>query len=122
MEREFKAYYREIRELQWNHPGGVSNYRHTLVDVRETPIEAITPSGVRTSSGGHELDVLITIAPKPESETWWISHVNHVAEGTMLTVIPGIPVPTSRSLNVHDRTRESPFPRYDPHQALWSLR
>lgn len=277
-EREFKAHYREIRELQWNHPGGVSNYRPgvgavpystqgpaftapgdagpikplspeqrqamidargleiilsfpdiytdpeaneianelfrdnvrrmitdpetaerllpkdyglgckrqvldrdyyvtfnrenvTLVDVRETPIETITPTGIRTSRGDYELDVLIfatgfdamtgallnanitglggttlnekwadgpvaylglqmsgfpnlftvtgpgspsvlcnmlvaieqhvnwiadcidwsrrqgvdTIAPKPESETRWVAHVNEVAEGTMFT-------------------------------------
>ncbi|MCP5180581.1 MAG: NAD(P)/FAD-dependent oxidoreductase [Pseudomonadales bacterium] len=31
----------------------------TLVNLRETPIESITPSGLRTSAGDHELDVLI---------------------------------------------------------------
>ena len=30
-----------------------------LVDLRETPIEAITPSGIRTTAGDHELDVII---------------------------------------------------------------
>jgi cyclohexanone monooxygenase len=30
-----------------------------LVDLRETPIEAITPAGVRTTGGEHELDALI---------------------------------------------------------------
>jgi len=30
-----------------------------LVDVREDPIEAVTPSGVRTASGHHPLDVLV---------------------------------------------------------------
>jgi len=31
----------------------------TLVDLRETPIERITPAGVRTSDGEHPLDVLV---------------------------------------------------------------
>jgi cyclohexanone monooxygenase len=31
----------------------------TLVDLREDPIEAITPAGVRTASGHHEVDVLV---------------------------------------------------------------
>ncbi|QIX27229.1 NAD(P)/FAD-dependent oxidoreductase [Nocardioides sp. JQ2195] len=31
----------------------------TLVDVRESPIEEITPRGIRTSSGEHELDILV---------------------------------------------------------------
>ena len=31
----------------------------TLVDLREAPIEAITPIGIRTSSGEHQLDVLV---------------------------------------------------------------
>ena len=31
----------------------------TLVDVRETPIERVTETGVRTSAGDHELDVLV---------------------------------------------------------------
>ena len=30
-----------------------------LVDLRETPIEAITPSGIRTTAGEHELDAII---------------------------------------------------------------
>jgi cation diffusion facilitator CzcD-associated flavoprotein CzcO len=30
-----------------------------LVDLRETPIEAITPTGIRTTAGEHELDVII---------------------------------------------------------------
>ena len=30
-----------------------------LVDLRETPIEAITPTGIRTTAGDHELDVII---------------------------------------------------------------
>jgi cyclohexanone monooxygenase len=31
----------------------------TLVDLRETPIEAVTPAGVRTTAAEHELDVLV---------------------------------------------------------------
>jgi cyclohexanone monooxygenase len=31
----------------------------TLVDLRETPIVEITPTGVRTTSGDHELDALV---------------------------------------------------------------
>jgi cyclohexanone monooxygenase len=31
----------------------------TLVDLRRTPIEEITPDGVRTSAGDHDLDVLV---------------------------------------------------------------
>ncbi|MES1945131.1 FAD dependent oxidoreductase [Salinisphaera sp. PC39] len=31
----------------------------TLVDLRETPLEAITPRGIRTSAGEHELDVIV---------------------------------------------------------------
>src|SRR5204863_6571970 len=31
----------------------------TLVDVRDAPIEAITPRGVRTADAEHELDVLV---------------------------------------------------------------
>jgi cation diffusion facilitator CzcD-associated flavoprotein CzcO len=31
----------------------------TLVDLRETPIEAITPTGIRTSGGEHPLDVIV---------------------------------------------------------------
>jgi cation diffusion facilitator CzcD-associated flavoprotein CzcO len=31
----------------------------TLVDLRQTPLEEITPAGVKTSEGEHELDVLI---------------------------------------------------------------
>ena len=31
----------------------------TLVDVRHTPIEAITPNGLRTSDAGYEFDVLV---------------------------------------------------------------
>ena len=31
----------------------------TLVDVRESPIEEITPTAVRTASGSHELDLLV---------------------------------------------------------------
>ncbi|MEO7571356.1 MAG: NAD(P)/FAD-dependent oxidoreductase [Acidimicrobiales bacterium] len=30
-----------------------------LVDLRETPIEEITPTGIRTTAGHHELDVLV---------------------------------------------------------------
>src|SRR4029077_5186403 len=30
-----------------------------LVDVRASPIEAITPTGLRTSDGEHELDALV---------------------------------------------------------------
>ena len=30
-----------------------------LVDLQETPIEAITPAGVRTTAGEHELDVIV---------------------------------------------------------------
>jgi len=45
---------------------GEKNYYETfnldnvqLVDLRETPIKRITPSGIETSSGLHELDVII---------------------------------------------------------------
>jgi cation diffusion facilitator CzcD-associated flavoprotein CzcO len=31
----------------------------TLVDVRETPIVAITPNGIRTGAGEHELDAIV---------------------------------------------------------------
>ena len=31
----------------------------TLVDVRETPIECITPKGIKTSAGEHELDMIV---------------------------------------------------------------
>jgi cation diffusion facilitator CzcD-associated flavoprotein CzcO len=31
----------------------------TLVDLREAPIEAITPDGIRTSAGEHQLDALV---------------------------------------------------------------
>ena len=31
----------------------------TLVDVRETPIEEITPSGIRCADGDHELDMIV---------------------------------------------------------------
>ena len=31
----------------------------TLVDIREAPIEEITPTGVRTTSGSYELDVIV---------------------------------------------------------------
>ena len=30
-----------------------------LVDLRESPIEAITPTGIRTTAGEHELDAII---------------------------------------------------------------
>jgi cation diffusion facilitator CzcD-associated flavoprotein CzcO len=30
-----------------------------LVDLRETPIEAITPTGIRTTAGEHELDAIV---------------------------------------------------------------
>jgi len=32
----------------------------TLVDVTATPIEAVTPAGIRTSAGEHELDFVST--------------------------------------------------------------
>jgi cation diffusion facilitator CzcD-associated flavoprotein CzcO len=36
------------------------NHPHVhLVDLRETPIEEVTPRGIRTSAGHHDLDVLI---------------------------------------------------------------
>jgi cation diffusion facilitator CzcD-associated flavoprotein CzcO len=31
----------------------------TLVDIRETPIERITPTGIRTSGGDHEFDIIV---------------------------------------------------------------
>jgi cation diffusion facilitator CzcD-associated flavoprotein CzcO len=31
----------------------------TLVDIRETPIEAITPTGIKTSAGEHAFDIII---------------------------------------------------------------
>jgi len=65
----------------------------TLLDARSTPIEEITPRGVRMNGHEYEVDGLIrylgehdldTAEPAQEAEDKWVEHHNQVASATLL--------------------------------------